>query len=245
MLASHNGYQSESATSRTASVFIPSCNSSRSRSEYGTSSRRPSEPVATMAKPLPGMMPISEAFVVSQNSWSSPHASRSAAESSSFGPRASSFSRAAAKSLAAPESFSVTACSRPDRMTPARAASFPSWSVRLLRRNRHAAVLDRVGPALAGAHPHHRLHRADPDLAIADLAGARGPHDAVERLVGVVVLDQHLDPDLGHEVDGVLGATVDLGVPLLTSVPLNFADRHAQDAHLLEAGLDVFERERL
>src|ERR1700727_177960 len=102
MLASHNGYHSESATSRTASVFMPSCSNSKSKAEYGASPRRPSEPVATIAKPLPGKMPISEAFVVSQNSCSSPHASRRAAESSSFGPRASNFSRAAAKSLAAP-----------------------------------------------------------------------------------------------------------------------------------------------
>ena len=82
MLASHNGIPERSATWVTMSRGILSCTRIRSRSEYGSSSPRPSPPVATMANPLVGVMPISVAFVVSQNSCRSSSASRSAAESS-------------------------------------------------------------------------------------------------------------------------------------------------------------------
>ena len=82
MFASHNGYHNESAICLTLSRGMLSCNSIKSRSEYGSSSPRPRPPVATIANPLVAVMPISMAFVVSQKSCKSSSASRSAAESS-------------------------------------------------------------------------------------------------------------------------------------------------------------------
>src|ERR1700712_2962104 len=104
---------------------------------------------------------------------------------------------------------------------------------------------DRIGSALTGTHPHHGFHGADPHFAVPDLTGPSRAHDAVQHLVGVVVLDQHLDAHLRHEVDRVLSTPVNLGMPLLPAVTLNLAYRHPQDADLLEAGLDVLEGERL
>ncbi len=56
---------------------------------------------------------------------------------------------------------------------------------------------------------------------------------------------KHLDPHLRHEVHRVLRPAVHLGVALLTAVALHLADGHSENPRLLEAGLDVFERERL
>src|SRR5205807_3487387 len=70
---------------------------------------------------------------------------------------------------------------------------------------------DRVRAAFARAHADDRFDRGDPDLAVADLAGAGGADDGGDRTVDLVVVEQHFQAHLGHEVDGVLGAAVDLG----------------------------------
>ena len=69
--------------------------------------------------------------------------------------------------------------------------------------------------------------------------------DGVDDGLGPVVLDQHLDPDLGDEVDRVLGAAVVLGVPLLAAEALRLGQGHALHAHVLQDVLDVVELERL
>ena len=99
MLASHSGYHSRSATCPSTSAGLPSCTSIKSRSEYGSSSRRPRPPTPTMAKPLVSVIPISAALAFNQDSCRSRHAWRSAAASSSR-PSDSSRRREAAKSLA-------------------------------------------------------------------------------------------------------------------------------------------------
>ena len=63
---------------------------------------------------------------------------------------------------------------------------------------------DGVGAPLAGAHPDHGLGGHDPDLAVTDLPSGGRRDDGVDDGVGAVVLDQHLDPELGDEVDLVL-----------------------------------------
>ena len=44
---------------------------------------------------------------------------------------------------------------------------------------------------------------------------------------GVAVVDEDLDLHLGHEVDGVLGTSVHLGVPALAAEALHLADGEA------------------
>src|SRR5271165_867740 len=102
-----------------------------------------------------------------------------------------------------------------------------------------------IGSAFTGAHSHDGFHGAHPDFAVADLAGARRPDDAVHDFVDDGIVDDHLDANLRHEVDRVLSTPVNLGVALLPSIALNFADGHPEDAGLFEARLDVVERERL
>src|SRR5690606_33203611 len=99
--------------------------------------------------------------------------------------------------------------------------------------------------AFSGADPGDVLDRDDPDLAVTDAAGGGGPHDDVDDRPGVQVLDEHLEADLGDEVHGVLGATVDLAGTALAAVAGGLADRHAGDPVGLQGLLDLLELMRL
>ena len=181
----------------------------RSRSEPGTSSRRPSAPTAINAAPVRARR--RPAWAASQNSCRSTSASRRADAPSR---------RASARANAR----------RPRPARPRR--PFPqSLTARRCRVPRSA--------------PGPRSPPADPDLAVADLAGAGRLDHGVHHLVRVRSSMTHLDPQLGHEVHGVLGAAVDLGVALLPAEALHLADRHAQHAQPLQRRLDVVQHERL
>jgi hypothetical protein len=74
-----------------------------------------------------------------------------------------------------------------------------------------------VDAALAGADTHQIMHGNRPDLAIPDPSGLGGLEDDVDDTCGVDVVGQNLQTHLRHEVDGVLGASVDLAVALLAT----------------------------
>src|SRR5699024_5770128 len=61
----------------------------------------------------------------------------------------------------------------------------------------------------------------------------------------VRVVDDDLNAHLRDEVDGVLGAAVDLGVPELPSVAAGLRDGHAVHADVREGLLDVAQPTRL
>src|SRR5436305_4833111 len=105
--------------------------------------------------------------------------------------------------------------------------------------------LQGVRPALSGPDPDQLVDRRRPHLAVADLPRRRRLHDDVHDIGCVVVGDDDVEPHLGHEVDGVLRASVDLGVPLLPAVAVDL--RHRQPVHSegLERRLHVVELERL
>src|SRR5262249_23275655 len=102
-----------------------------------------------------------------------------------------------------------------------------------------------IGSAFTSAHSHDGFHGTDPDFAVTDLAGARRLDNAVHDFVDDGIVDNDFDPHLRHEVDRVFSTSVNLGVTLLPPIALNLADRHPQDARVLEAGLDIVEGERL
>src|SRR5690242_9659410 len=83
---------------------------------------------------------------------------------------------------------------------------------------------------LAGADADSLLDRCHENLAVADLAGAGGLADGVDHALDQRVLDHHLDLHFGQEAHGVLGAAIDLGLALLPTEALHFADRQALDA---------------
>src|SRR5580704_4671958 len=64
--------------------------------------------------------------------------------------------------------------------------SFMGSGLRIWKGKRRAWRLKRVLVRLARADPHRRVEVVDEDLAVADLAGARGSDDRFDHLVGDV-----------------------------------------------------------
>src|SRR2546425_7109765 len=86
---------------------------------------------------------------------------------------------------------------------------------------------DGVGPHLPGADPMDLLDGENPDFPVADLAGPGGGQDGIHHRLDLVVVDDHLDLDFGHEIDLVFGAAIDLGVAALPAEPLGLHRGHA------------------
>src|SRR5262249_26531294 len=89
----------------------------------------------------------------------------------------------------------------------------------LNRRQANRRPLARALVALPGSDAHRRVHWSDEDLAVADVPGFGGPGEDAPHLVGQAVRHHDLDLDLRQEVHGVLAATVEFGVALLTPEP--------------------------
>src|SRR5208282_3353171 len=108
-----------------------------------------------------------------------------------------------------------------------------------------ARSLQGVHAALAGADPHHLFHRHDEDFAVADSAGARRALDRLDDLRRQLVRNDYLELDLGQKVHDVLGAAVQLGMPLLTAESLDLADRETLHTDTRQGLFDLVELERL
>ena len=63
---------------------------------------------------------------------------------------------------------------------------------------------ERRAVAVSGADTHHRLHRADEDLAVTDLTGAGGIRDRLDHVFHPVVFDDHFDLQFLQELHGEL-----------------------------------------
>src|SRR5271155_2266123 len=109
----------------------------------------------------------------------------------------------------------------------------------------HAPDSKRVVIALARPDTDHTFDRGNPDLAVADLPRAGGSDDGVNDSLHKLVVDYHVNSDLRDELDGVFGSAVDLGVPSLPAVPLDFGDGQTQHTGDLDGMPDVIDREGL
>src|ERR687897_3365619 len=98
---------------------------------------------------------------------------------------------------------------------------------------------------LAGADADDLLQVEDEYLAVADFSGARGVCNGFDHLFGDRLRDRDLDFGLGHEFDGIFGATVDFGVPALAPEAFHFGDGDALHANIGDGGADIVELERL
>src|SRR6056297_2539006 len=86
--------------------------------------------------------------------------------------------------------------------------------------HRHAA-LQRVFAAFAGADADRVLQVGDENLAITDLAGLGGLQNRVDDGLQIFVCADHLDLDLGHKIDRVLGTPIDFSMSFLTPKAAN------------------------
>src|SRR6056297_701975 len=119
------------------------------------------------------------------------------------------------------------------------------WSLSLIGSFVFRSVSERVRTGLAGADADGVLDGADENLAVADLVGAGGVHDGLDRALDLVVIDDHVDLDLGQEVDDVFRPAIQFSVPLLAAEALDLDHREPLDAGFLQGFLHLVELEWL
>src|SRR5262245_57233432 len=97
----------------------------------------------------------------------------------------------------------------------------------------------------AGPDAQRALDIGDENLAVANLAGLGSRADGLDDLVDQVVAYRDLDAGLGHEIDHVLSAAVELGMAALATEALHLGDGHARDPQVGKCRAHVVELERL
>src|SRR5215470_14363960 len=81
-------------------------------------------------------------------------------------------------------------------------------------------ALQRRGVGFAGANAHRLFKPEDEDFAVSDLACLGCGRDGLDGLVGLVGRNRDLDLQLWQEAHGVLGASIDFRMALLTPIAL-------------------------
>src|SRR5262245_49199307 len=84
--------------------------------------------------------------------------------------------------------------------------------------------------AVAGADAHGLQHVKHENLAVADAAGGSGRLDSLDNAVRHAVGYGDFNFHFRHEVHGILGTAIDLGVALLAAKALGLSDRYPLDA---------------
>src|SRR5574343_1675209 len=87
-----------------------------------------------------------------------------------------------------------------------------------------------IGTGFAGPDTNDLFEIEDEDLAVADLAGAGGLFDGLDDLIDMLGLDGGFDFHFGQEVDHILGAPIQFGMPFLPAETLHFRDGDALHA---------------
>jgi hypothetical protein len=88
------------------------------------------------------------------------------------------------------------------------------------------------------------LHGRDRHLAIAQISGAKNTDDRLSDAIGVIVIDHHLDFDLGGILN-VSRTTIFFRPALLRACSFDFEDSHARDFRASQNFLDFIKLERL
>src|ERR1022692_1401074 len=105
-------------------------------------------------------------------------------------------------------------------------------------------MLNRLGPALAGADADAVFERQDEDLAVADAAfrpGAARFHDRVDGRFDEVLVDGDLQLNLVQQVHRQLMPAIDFRAPLLSAEAAAVDHCQAKDLDLVERLLDSFD----
>ena len=102
---------------------------------------------------------------------------------------------------------------------------------------------DGIRALFASADPDSLFDTHHKDLAIADFVCARSVLNHLYSSFDERIIEYHFDLKLREEVDHVLGAAIDLGVPLLPPKALDLGDGHAGDADFVQRILYLVELE--
>jgi len=79
------------------------------------------------------------------------------------------------------------------------------------------------------------------NFPVTDFAGASGRRNCLHDFFDHGVGDDQLELDLRNEIDGVFPSTIELGVPLLSSMAASLQYGHALDANLVQRILYAFQ----
>src|SRR5579864_517983 len=152
-------------------------------------------------------------------------AASAAAEASGAGALAA-VSEAAAEAAAGADASSARAAPIPPAISEP-AINRDINNLRISISSCRCFLLQSVRAGLPGANPNHLFDRRDENLPVADLSGARGTFESLDRLVDDVVRDGCLDLHLRQEIDDILGTPVQLGMAFLTPKAFHFSHRDA------------------
>jgi hypothetical protein len=101
--------------------------------------------------------------------------------------------------------------------------------------------LERSLAAFVVANTDSFFDSGEKNFAIADFAGARGPENRLHRFINDRVGQNDFHFRLWDQIDAILPAAVNLGVPLLTTMAAYFENSHALNTDFLQGGLDRFQ----
>src|ERR1700730_8348227 len=79
------------------------------------------------------------------------------------------------------------------------------------------------------------------NFTVADFPGARRRHDRLHCLFHHVVYQDHLQLDLGDEVNGIFAAAVELRMAFLPAMSASFEHGHALDTDFMKRGFHCFQ----
>jgi hypothetical protein len=96
----------------------------------------------------------------------------------------------------------------------------------------YTPYLNCVRACLACSDAQRLLEFEDPDFAVAGLSGSGHVTNRLHHLFCDRIVDCQLDFRLGQKFDAVLGAPINLCVPMLASVAMNFGNRQALDPNV-------------
>src|SRR5579864_8293145 len=113
------------------------------------------------------------------------------------------------------------------------------------KRRRPCAGLDGGLPLLPRSNAGHGLQGINEDLSIPDFSGPRRAHDRIHDVLERRLADDHLDLDLGDQVDRVLGSAILFLMALLPAEAADLGHREALDARLSERHLYLIQLVRL
>src|ERR1044072_218824 len=108
-----------------------------------------------------------------------------------------------------------------------------------------ARRLNGVDAGFTGPDPDRFLDVRDEYLAVPDPTGSRPATDPLDSFFDHVVTEDNFDLHLREEIHDVLGAAIELGVPLLAPKTLGLGHGDALQSNLLQRLLHLVELERL
>jgi tRNA-(ms[2]io[6]A)-hydroxylase len=108
---------------------------------------------------------------------------------------------------------------------------------------RHAKLTDHINrpdlqcavAGVAGTYPNSLFYIGNKNLAVTHFTGSRSTNDRLDGSLGKLITHGYLDFRFRQEVDNVLGAAIQLGMPALAAKAFDFCHGHAVNADFAQS----------